>query len=149
MKKIIFIYLLQIILFTNCGTKKDTAEKKLINDSIITVDSSKINKTIADPMLPQSLDYTGDHIVKYPNGITQIRGFFRFGKRHGKWASFYETGNLQSETEYSNGIKEGTTIVWYLNGKKRYEGQFKNDLRVGKWIFYDAIGKIVESNTIK
>ena len=102
-------------------------------------------KTYKDPTLPPTADYSGDHIVKYSNGITNMRGFFRFGKKHGRWASFFPSGQLQSETQFDNGIRTGKACVWYTNGKVMYEGEYKNDVKTGEWKSYDTSGVLIDT----
>ncbi|MFN6039508.1 MAG: toxin-antitoxin system YwqK family antitoxin, partial [Bacteroidota bacterium] len=82
---------------------------------------------------------------KYSNGITNMRGFFRFGKKHGRWASFFPSGQLQSETQFDNGIRTGKACVWYTNGKVMYEGEYKNDVKTGEWKSYDTSGVLIDT----
>lgn len=124
----------------SCSGDPEKSNEKKLQDSIAS--TKKDSNAYRDPTLPPSPDYTGDHIVKYKDGITSIRGFFRFGKKHGKWAAFFPSGELQSETEFSNGNKTGKTMVWYPNGKIMYEGSYTNDERTGTWTTYDSTGKI-------
>ena len=142
------IYSVSILIFLiiSCGDqseKSNTTDLKNVTDSQdSTLPSSKAYK---DPNLPPTADYSGDHIVKFETGITNIRGFFRFGKKHGKWASFYPSGQLQSETEFDNGIRKGKSVVWYENGKVMYEGEYKKDNRFGVWKTYDSSGTLLET----
>ncbi len=136
------IFLLNLIItFFSCTTNKEKNDQS-VKDSLTSKNDTF--SAYVDPTLPPSDDYTGDHVVKYKNGITSIRGFFRFGKKHGKWASFFPAGTLQSEIEYDNGNRTGKSIVWYPNGKIMYEGFYKNNARAGEWITYDSTGKILE-----
>ena len=134
-----------LLLVLSCGNDADSADKNGLNSDTVSNALVKPKTSYKDPTLPPTPEYSGDHIVKFPNGITNIRGFFRFGKKHGKWASFYPTGQLQSETEYENGHRTGKTIVWYQNGKVMYEGNYKNDQRSGIWKTYDTLGVVLET----
>lgn len=141
----IFLLILSL-LFIRCSSTEEKNEKSSTDSSQSKSDTSGY---YTDPTLPPSADYTGDHIVKYNNGITYIRGFFRFGKKHGKWASFFPSGELESETEYVNGIRSGKSIVWHQNGKIMYEGNYRNDSCVGEWLSYDTMGLIIEKKQYK
>ena len=141
--KKICVYLCLGTLLISCTPEKNENETNN-TDSLSSATKKDSAKKYNDPTLPPSEDYTGDHIVKFNNGITSMRGFFRFGKRHGTWASFFPNGELQSETEYNNGNKSGKTTVWYPNGKIMYQGQYLNNERNGTWITYDTTGKITE-----
>jgi hypothetical protein len=136
------VVFISALLLASCGTEKDPGAQTG-KDTVATADTTP-KKVFNDPTLPPTADYTGDHVVKYPNGITQYRGFFRFGKRHGTWTNFYNTGEVWSETSYDNGKKEGKSTVYFQNGKVKYEGQYKDDKYFGTWKFYDETGKQVE-----
>lgn len=87
---------------------------------------------------------TGHYIVRYPNGIVKMRGYYINGKRNGQWVSFFENGNIQSDGFFKNGLRDGRTKVYYENGNLYYEGFYKEGKEVGKWLFYDPSGKIIK-----
>ena len=97
--------------------------------------------------VPPDSSYTGTYIDRYGNGIVKFRGFYRQGKRHGQWVSFYHTGLPWSEMHYDKGLRHGPNITYFENGEKRYEGQFKMDLRDSVWTYYDTSGTAVKKVT--
>lgn len=99
-----------------------------------------------NPLLiaPPDPDYTGTYIDRYDNGIVKYRGFYRFGKKHGQWLSFYPTGTAWSELHFDQDRREGPNITYYPNGKVRYTGVYRNDLRDSVWTYYDSTGKVAE-----
>ena len=100
-------------------------------------DSSKA--LIADSV---KISNNGDYIKRYKNGVIEIQGQMKDGKREGVWKSFYQNGAPWSETTFSAGMREGATSSFYENGKKRYAGFFKNDRESGKWSFWDEQGNL-------
>jgi hypothetical protein len=87
---------------------------------------------------------SGDYIVKYPNGIVKMRGYYINGKRNGQWTSFFENGNVQSEGFFKDGLRDGKALVYYESGKVYYQGYYKDGKEVGKWTFYDQEGKVIQ-----
>ncbi len=85
----------------------------------------------------------GEYIKYYKNGVIEMRGVMKDGKREGLWKSFYEDGLPWSETIFTKGKKNGKTTSWYDNEKKRYEGFYTNDMESGKWTFWNENGKII------
>lgn len=153
MKKSYLVIAAFIISLTSC--KNDVAEKKeltpeerMVMDSLSKVEQRRRADSLKkkNPLLimPPDSTYTGDYIDKYPNGIVKFRGFFRFGKRHGQWMSFFPTGLAWSEMHYDKGLRQGPNIAYYENGKKRYEGFYKNDQRDSVWTYYDSTGVVLE-----
>jgi len=65
-------------------------------------------------------------------------------RRDGKWVFYSEKGNELSITFYSNGLKNGFTMVKYPNGRMHYRGEYRNDTIVGLWTTYDENGKITK-----
>jgi antitoxin component YwqK of YwqJK toxin-antitoxin module len=62
-------------------------------------------------------------------------------RRDGKWVFYSENGKELSITFYSNGLKNGFTMVKYPNGRMHYTGEYRNDTIVGLWTTYDENGK--------
>ena len=63
-------------------------------------------------------------------------------RRNGKWTFYSEGGTELSITFYSNGLKDGFTIVKYPSGRMHYRGEYRNDTIVGLWTTYDENGKV-------
>jgi hypothetical protein len=93
-------------------------------------------------ILPPDSDYTGSYVDRYPNGIVKFTGFFRFGKRHGQWMSFFQNGIKWSEMHYDNGRRDGPNQVYYPTGKLLYSGMYKNDMQDSIWDYYDSTGAL-------
>jgi hypothetical protein len=137
-----------LFLFNSCGPEgKDPGTDSIIDTA--KTDSAK-TKVYEDPLSPPTSDYTGDHVVKFKGtDLTRYRGFFRFGKRHGTWTSFYPTGEVWTINQYDNGVLEGESKVYYPMGsskteKLNYEGSYKKGQRTGTWKFYDERGKLIK-----
>lgn len=122
----------------NCcksGQKTDETKQEVATDT-----TKKATITIADELAPPDSDYTGDYFKKYDNGIVKVRGFFRFGKRHGQWMYFYPNGLKWSEAYFESGKMNGESNVYHENGKLYYSGFYSFDKPVGTWKFYDTSG---------
>ncbi len=65
-------------------------------------------------------------------------------RRDGKWVFYSEKGNELSITFYTNGLKNGVTMVKYPSGRMHYTGEYRNDTIVGLWTTYDENGKITK-----
>ena len=127
--------LIAIVLFSCTEeTSKTIINKKVQNDTIQTEFSFTGKK--------DTLIQNGEHIKYYKNGVIEIQGSMKNGKRDGLWKSYYEDGSPWSETIFKDGKKNGKTTTWYDNEKKRYDGFYTNDDESGKWIFWDENGKI-------
>lgn len=79
--------------------------------------------------------YPGKKQLKYQGELNKK------GERENKWSFYGEGGNLLSYTFYSEGKKNGFTLVKYPNGKVHYYGQYEDDLPVGQWVTYDLKGQ--------
>lgn len=67
------------------------------------------------------------------------------GERVGVWKYFSELGVELSITVYTNGLKDGHTIVKHPNGAIHYSGEYLNDEPIGIWKFYNEEGQLVET----
>jgi antitoxin component YwqK of YwqJK toxin-antitoxin module len=129
-----FKSLLFFLLFTVLSCTPKTSEKK-----------EKLELEISENLI-ESLQQ-GDFLYKkhlYPTGQIKMEGNELDGKREGKWVSWYENGNIWSETWFKADLKDGITVVWLENGSKYYEGEYHDDNPTGKWTFYDESGNIIK-----
>ena len=158
MQKLIYTLSTFLFLFlyacTNTPAEKElSADEKRIQDSVsrleqkLTVDSLKKKNPLL--IMPPDSIYNGDYTDKYPTGITKFKGFFRFGKRHGQWMSFYPSGLAWSEMHYDKGLRQGPNITYFENGKVRYNGFYKLDKQDSVWCYYDTLGKLAEKVLFK
>ncbi len=137
MKHFILVALISIALFA-C---KHNEEKKNTNTSA-NADTSK-TKVVDFIFKKDSVLENGESIKRYKNGVIEMQGTMKNGKREGLWKSFYENGSKWSETTFAGGKKNGKTITWFPNEQKRYEGYYTNDIESGSWTFWNDKGKEV------
>lgn len=160
MKQIIYFSLLIVLFGAACktdtgktGEEQLSPQEKHERDSISKAQQRQHNDSLkrGNPLLivPPDSTYTGDYVDRYPDGIVKFRGFFRLGKRHGQWMSFYPNGLMWSEMHYDKGVPEGPNKTFFITGKPRYEGRYKNGLKDSVWVFYDSLGVPVKKVTYK
>jgi len=137
MKSILF-FLITITGIASCSSNPQaSSETQAVQHDTIKA-NSKITITTSDSVIK-----TGEYIKHYKNGVIEMRGLMKDGKREGLWKSWYDNGSPWSETTFSNGIKDGKTTTWYENEQKRYAGFYKDDKESGKWTYWDEKGKVV------
>jgi antitoxin component YwqK of YwqJK toxin-antitoxin module len=78
--------------------------------------------------------------IYYPNGQVKMAGAIQGDKRHGVWKTYYESGALWSEGEYTEGLRIGSSVVYHENGFVHIEGRYENDEASGRWKFYSDQG---------
>ena len=128
-------------------------EEKAIADSIskaqqkLVVDSMKRKNPLL--IMPPDSTYTGTYTDKYASGIIKFQGFYRFGKKHGQWMSFYPNGLMWSELHFDKGLRHGPNMTYFESGTKRYTGFYKNDKQDSIWSYYDSTGKLAEKVVFK
>jgi antitoxin component YwqK of YwqJK toxin-antitoxin module len=123
-----------------CSPSADKQEEKVQKDSLkgkSTYFTFKDNK--------DSIVQNGEQVLYHKNGVIEMRGMMKNGRREGLWKSWYENGLPWSETTFKDGIKNGKTATWYDNGNKRYEGFFKDDKESGRWVFWNEDGTLSDT----
>ncbi|MDR1171890.1 MAG: toxin-antitoxin system YwqK family antitoxin [Bacteroidales bacterium] len=68
-------------------------------------------------------------------------------KRTGDWKTYFETGELRSEGQYTNDRQNGEWNFFFQNGKKEQIGNFRNGVLEGKWTWYFPSGNILREET--
>jgi antitoxin component YwqK of YwqJK toxin-antitoxin module len=134
-------------MFTACsgGSKpedKRTLENK--NDTLA-IPGKKENPDVIQPKASFDTLQNGDFVARYPNGVIQMKGYYKNGKREGEWASFFPSGQVQSEGFFTQGKRDHKGVVYYDNGKIMYEGMYKDGIQVGIWKFYNNTGVLKQT----
>ena len=89
----------------------------------------------------------GDTIVTgqkvfHENGQVYMMGKIKDKERNGLWKTYYEDGTPWSETNFNEGVTDGSTKTWYKNGKVRFTGFYTDGEKSGTWYWYDEEGKL-------
>lgn len=87
----------------------------------------------------------GDYKSYYRTGELSSDGYYKEGRKTGKWNYYYKVnGEKKSEGEYVSNKKEGVWRFYNSKGKLISEGPYKNNLREGEWKVYDDDGKVID-----
>lgn len=139
--QLLILFCSAIMLFS-CSNEPVATENTKIHHDTLTSDFVFAEK-------PDSIIQNGEYVKYYKNGVVEMRGTMKDGKREGVWKSWYEDGSPWSETNFANGKKNGRTITWYDNEKKRYEGFYIDDKESSTWTFWDEQGNILSNKEYK
>lgn len=89
--------------------------------------------------ISHTIDNNRHYKQYYDDGVLAIEGRLdEKGKRTGTWKSFYPTGPLHSEGNYSDGQKHGDWNFYYINGNLKSKGFFCYNMKHGKWRVFDS-----------
>lgn len=62
--------------------------------------------------------------------------------KHGKYTSWYQNGQIETELNYKKNKLHGSAIKYYENGEVEFKGLYKNDKKDGKWLEYYENGQL-------
>jgi antitoxin component YwqK of YwqJK toxin-antitoxin module len=80
----------------------------------------------------------------YPSKKIQAEGKYIGNKPEGKWLYYYESGGLQTEQYYRDGL-EDSVWTWYdEEGRVQKTGSYYKGAFHGKWVFYYPSGVVQE-----
>ena len=83
--------------------------------------------------------YSGKVIDITKKGIKLVEGYYKDGKRDGKWLSWSENGKIiNGEENYKDGKLDGIQIHYYENGELLRKWRCENGKEVEE-IFYDGL----------
>ena len=137
---IVIMCITQLVVSCRNGQKPEAGKSD--TDTSAKHVQTEIDKMV-DEMAPPDSNYSGEFFLKYENGLMKVKGFFRFGQRHGQWFYYFPNGLLWSEGLFDNGKMSGPSKVYHPNGKVYYEGAYKLDKAVGVWNFYDSTAALL------
>jgi antitoxin component YwqK of YwqJK toxin-antitoxin module len=77
----------------------------------------------------------------YENGIKELEGTYKDGKKDGKWIIWDENGQKNKEGMFKNGKEDGLHISWYENGIKEEQRTYNEGKKHGLWTKWNELGK--------
>jgi antitoxin component YwqK of YwqJK toxin-antitoxin module len=135
------IYIIFIAVLFSCGdgvTMEFDVNKEGVSDSKGNAQNDIINGNLNDTVDFKCQEwYPGKKQVKIEGGLDRLK------RRHGTWYYYNESGDEMSMTTYTNGRKQGFSIVKHSNGALYYTGEYNQDQKVGIWKFYNEKGQKV------
>ncbi len=78
----------------------------------------------------------GQKITYFESGKVQMEEVFQNGLKKGKNLIFYENGQTKEVAWFEENLKSGKFNVWHENGNLKIDGFMNKDKPVGKWTFY-------------
>ena len=139
----LFLFFTVSLLFIRCS-QQDTQQEWIIID----------NYETGNPKSQRSLDLNADSTYNYrelyPSGKIKITGKKKNEKRVGLWKSFYEEDEqLWSIGDYTDGIRNGRSIIYHQNGNLWMSGYYKNDKLDGIWVTLNNEGDTLNISEYK
>jgi antitoxin component YwqK of YwqJK toxin-antitoxin module len=77
----------------------------------------------------------GEMLMWYKNGKLKRKGYFREGKRNGKWETWDESGKKILEVHFKNDQLDGLFVMYNENGEVMERGIYKANKRTGNWTY--------------
>lgn len=69
-------------------------------------------------------------------------GYYKNGKKEGKWISYFNNGKTKQILNYKNGNPDGLTFFYFKNGNIRESGTWRNNRWVGDYKLYYSNGNL-------
>jgi antitoxin component YwqK of YwqJK toxin-antitoxin module len=90
----------------------------------------------------------GTYKVFYPNGQLESESIYSEGERNGKYTSFTSAGVKILEGAYKNGRINGENRAWYPTGVPRHELEYNQGKICCKGKYYYPTGKLKQTFTV-
>lgn len=152
---------------TDLMVKKEIRSKDKFLEDTLNKHNDTLNK-LTDQLNDAPLFSEGS--IPYPDLVLKKDGLRYFAGKPftGKTVSFHSNGQLSGESEYKNGLEEGTTKRWYENGQLKLKGSSKvayayvrvlhrtegyvrkkMSQRVGSWKSWNRNGELIATKHYK
>lgn len=83
------------------------------------------------------------------NGDTIGISYYKNGKLHGVYTTYFENGEIQNRCEFVNGNIEGVFVEYYDNGQLAYELEMKKGLVWNVKKVYDSTGTFLNYGKLR
>lgn len=100
---------------------------------------SQAQVTLMDNGVAHDVSYYKSEQMKpfYQNGQKKEEGYFKYGRKCGKWVEWHENGQRKSVKYYDqNGLPSGKWTYWYETGKKWNTLVYKEGIINGRWTYW-------------
>ncbi|MFD2036291.1 hypothetical protein ACFSKL_15920 [Belliella marina] len=86
----------------------------------------------------------GRFIGYFESGNLQDEGEYTDGLKQGKWTSYFDGDDnpVQEIANYKDGLLVGRYVTYYPNGKEQMVGGYENGIRDGLWTWFTMDGDI-------
>lgn len=121
--------------------------KELFSDKLCPYEERYDNgnvKISAFTML-NSKDFNGKFTSYYENGEMESEGKLKNGQRTGFWTLYYDNGKLKNKSNYYQGKLQGDYEAFYENGNTSQIGKVMMEEKDGLWLSYFESGEIYDS----
>lgn len=78
----------------------------------------------------------------YAPGQTIEEGYYKDGRKEGKWTKYYPNGKVEHTLTFQNNKLDGLAVFYYKNGKRKEEGIWKKNRWVGDYKYYYKNGNL-------
>jgi antitoxin component YwqK of YwqJK toxin-antitoxin module len=86
--------------------------------------------------------FGGVYYEFYAGGKLKTKGYYKRGKRTGKWMYYYSSGKKSAEGYYDEGFKTELWMAYYESGVMSWKGNFFKNIRSGFWRYFYEDGKL-------
>jgi len=110
---------------------------------------SAYNARLAEASAPSEAIGDGYRTLWHSNGVKRGEGFFRGGRKQGRWTWWYESGQKRWEGTYVDDEPRGPERGWFENGQVEYVGTFVEERRDGPYERWHDNGQAAARGTYR
>lgn len=84
----------------------------------------------------------GKYSSFFASGSLKSEGNYTKNEASGEWRYYFENGNLKMSGAFVNGKSTGVWTYYFEQGGKRSEGLLEDNMKTGEWLFFFENGKM-------
>ncbi|MCD8044624.1 MAG: toxin-antitoxin system YwqK family antitoxin [Tannerellaceae bacterium] len=128
------------VFYDDEGTIKESVRYEFIDGQLKEFIDRGDEGTIERQQINDKTD--GLYIVKYPDGGLKIEANYSQRKRNGEYKKYYQSGQIEEHSNYTDGVIDGTRLLYYEDGKPKVEANYVKNYRNGDYKEYYPSGEI-------
>ncbi len=70
---------------------------------------------------------------------------FTLGRKTGRWTTWWESGRVEDEAEWRDGVPHGRFAAFWPNGNPKTRGRHCGGVQCGTWRTWDESGREIGS----
>lgn len=138
MKKLVWL----LLLLASCNQKvQEKSPEVVIPNDTIEVTDERVNNKV-DTLFYAQKPFSGTMIHRFQNGNIETTTQYFDGVKHGDYKGYYQNGALKFDRPYQFGEKHGVHRGYYVSGAKQFEFLFENGLSIGNHFEWYESGQV-------
>ena len=143
MKNLLLVLLVSVLLIGCGGNEPQNTELEKTSTKRVLIDEFTNKGTNQSPVMYSEKGlFNGIGFDNYDNGQLEYESNYKNGKKNGLMKRWYKSGSVHYEKNYNDGEMDGLQELFHKNGQLEMRGNYTDGERDGVFKYYSENGQL-------